>query len=200
MALPNMEFVLDAMDRTPGFFPRNESHRLIETALRAMAESKPPYYIVEIGSYVGRTTIGLGHAARFVGKGAKVYAIDPHNGTLTEPLGGLIVGQPTLDGFKKSISDAGLWDVVELIHQKSYEVVWEKTICMIFIDGLHDYENVSRDYMHFERHLGLGAIVAFHDYTSAFPGVPQFVDELLGKGALRKLELVGNLMITQKCG
>lgn len=199
MTLQNLASVLDMMDRIPGFFHRNESHCLIETALKAMSACKPPHTLVEIGSYAGRTAIGLGFAARFVGGGARAYAIDPHDGTLSEP-GRLVHGQPTLDAFKKTITDAGLWDVVELVHKKSYEVVWDKPISMIFIDGLHDYENVSRDYTHFERWLSPGAFVAFHDYAAPWPGVQQFVDGLLSKGVVKRIELASALLITQKSG
>jgi len=69
---------------------------------------------------------------------------------------------------------------------------------LLFIDGLHDYASVSRDFAHFERSVVPGGYVVFDDYDVAFPGVIQFVDEVLKSGEYRKVQTVGKLVVTQK--
>ena len=81
----------------------------------------------------------------------------------------------------------GLGDVVrECIRKCSFEVEWNQPICYLFIDGLHDYDNVARDFRHFEGWVTQGGCVVFHDYSDTCPGVTAFVDEVVAQGTSRK--------------
>jgi hypothetical protein len=71
---------------------------------------------------------------------------------------------------------------------------------MIFIDGLHDYPNVARDFIHFSKWIVEGGYIAFHDYASYYPGVMAFVNELLETGNYRQVELIGSMILLQKIG
>ena len=94
---------------------------------------------------------------------------------------------------------SGLFQLMlELIKNYSYNVVWQKPICLLFIDGLHDYPNVARDFWHFSKWVCTGGYVAFHDYSDYYPGVRTFVDELLFSGTYRKINLADSLMVVQK--
>jgi len=77
---------------------------------------------------------------------------------------------------------AGLTEFVHPIRALSYETEWSDPIDLLFVDGLHDRFNVVRDFRHFEPHLGAGALVLFHDYADYYPGVRDFVDELVASG------------------
>jgi hypothetical protein len=68
----------------------------------------------------------------------------------------------------------------------------------LFIDGLHDYPNVARDFWKFSPFLVTGAHVAFHDYAHYYPGVQAFVDEIISSGEYRKVQLAESLMVVQK--
>ena len=48
---------------------------------------------------------------------------------------------------------------------------------MIYIDALHDYENVKQDIYRASTILPPGGIISGHDYYNRFPGVVQAVDE-----------------------
>src|SRR5208283_2202622 len=112
----------------------------------------------------------------------KLYAIDPHDGLVGALDQGLRRVPPTLERFQRNIADAGLSAIVESIQQRSFEVQWDQPISFLFIDGLHDYANVARDFYHFEVSIVPGGLVGFHDYADYFPGVKSFVDELLADG------------------
>ncbi len=187
---------LDRMEPIEGWFSREEGDllfRSVEQVIRSVQSGA----VVEIGSYCGRSTVVLGSVVQALRPSGKVYAIDPHEGVLSGESG--TVSMPSsLPSFLKNIEAAGLKDVVSLIRKKSFEVSWTEPIAFLLIDGLHDYENVSRDYAHFERYLVSGALVAFHDYADIWPGVRKCVDSLLETGVLEKLAQERFLLVTRK--
>jgi uncharacterized protein YukE len=157
-----------------------------------------PNAVVEVGSYCGRSTVVLAGVVEAVCPSARVYAIDPHEGEVTTEGGGTRFETPTLEKFRRNISEAGLERFVQTIRKRSFEVEWAAPISLLFIDGLHDYGNVSRDFAHFERFVVPGGYVVFDDYDSSFPGVIAFVDEVLEAGEYRKIFSVGKVIVTQK--
>lgn len=57
---------------------------------------------------------------------------------------------------------------------------WSRPIDILHLDGDHDYEAVSRDYVEWQRHVVPGGLVVFHD-TQSFPDtVGRFFNELEG--------------------
>ena len=82
------------------------------------------------------------------------------------------------------MAEAGLEQVVVPIRKHSTDVRWNLPIGLLFVDGLHDYLSVSRDFDHFAPWVVPGGLVAFHDYGKRdFPGVTTFVDEAVDVGA-----------------
>jgi hypothetical protein len=53
---------------------------------------------------------------------------------------------------------AGVWDVVEIIRQRSVAVVWAEPIGLLFIDGLPDYDSVRADFEHFREWIAPGRV------------------------------------------
>jgi len=88
--------------------------------------------------------------------------------------------------------------VVIAIKDHSWNVQWQSPISILFIDGLHDYPSVARDFWHFEKWISIGGYVAFHDYADYFPGVKALVYELLKSDAYHKIQLTDSLIILQK--
>ncbi|GGA88581.1 glycosyltransferase [Puia dinghuensis] len=78
-------------------------------------------------------------------------------------------------------------------------VDWQQPISLLFIDGLHDYVSLLRDFPLFSPWMRPGAYAAFHDYADYSPGVQAFVNELLASGVYHKVYLTGSLIILQKC-
>lgn len=157
--------------------------------------------VVEVGSYHGKSTVLIGTVAKMLASRMPVYAIDPHEGevgALDSPVG-MRIAPSSLSNFLRNLRDADLLQTVELIQSRSFEVRWSKPIALLFIDGLHDYLNVSRDFRHFDPWVTVGGYVAFHDCEEGFPGVKSFVEEVIVSGRYRKVDQSESLAVLQKC-
>jgi len=187
--------ILRQMKRIDGWLAEDEAELLMAATARAL---RRPHPVVEVGSYCGRSTLVLGKVVQAVRPDARVYAIDPHGGTVGALGQRVDQGPSTLDRFRRTIDEGGIADVVVPIRQYSFEVNWEGPIGLLLIDALHDYTNVARDFRHFERWVVDGGYIAFHDYADYYPGVKALVDEVLASGRYRKVQLAGSMMLVEK--
>ena len=141
---------------------------------RLAAEADASGVIVEIGSWHGRSTIWLA-AGALAGRGARVIAIDPHVGTeLRDP------GASTEATLRANLDRAGLSHHVEVVAETSERAVtdWSRPISLLWIDGDHRLDGVSRDLEVWEPHLRDGGTVALHD-TFVLEGPERVVRERL---------------------
>src|SRR5262249_7196907 len=146
----------------------------------ALARLTPHEAVVEVGSYCGRSTVVLASVLAATESVARLYAIDPYEGgcgSLDDCPG---PGRPTLEILRGTLTSVGLSGFVRIIAARPADVQWSEPIMFLLIDGLHDYASVARDFLTFEPYLVPGALVAFHDYSTHYPGVKAFVDEVLG--------------------
>jgi predicted O-methyltransferase YrrM len=145
--------------------------------LAALASGKR---VLEIGSYCGRSTICLAQTAK------DVVSVDPHDGRGTP--------QPrdTYDEFRANLERYNLNQNVSVNQCTLDELLgWmkppgrlDRSFDLIFIDGAHDYANVTRDIDRALTVLAPGGLLAFHDYQSIdHPGVTKAVDEFISTGA-----------------
>ena len=141
---------------------------------RLAAQADPRGCIVEIGSWHGRSTVWLA-AGALAGRGARVYAVDPHRGT---PLRGK--GETTEIALRQNLERAGVAGTVEVVVATSEDAAsgWGRPVSLLFIDGDHEYESVRRDFELWQEHLLPDAVVALHD-TFVVPGPERVVRELL---------------------
>jgi uncharacterized protein YbcV (DUF1398 family) len=190
--------LLRRMEGVPGWLSRGEAELLAGSALQALSTTPAPHHIIEIGSYCGRSTIVLGSVALAVDHQATVYAVDPHEGTISVPAGRRHTGAPTFTTFLANMVATGLSDFVVPVKARSHEVDWHEPVCLLFIDGLHDYVDVACDFSHFERWLVPGALVAFHDYSDHYPGVKSFVNHLLATGAYEPVRRVESMAVVRR--
>jgi hypothetical protein len=190
--------ILERMRGIEGWLDDDEADLLIAATTRACVELPGPPVIVEVGSYCGRSTVVFGSTLKTVAPEGRVYAVDPHDGVVGSLDSGLRSGPSTLPRFERNVAAAGVQDVVNSIQQRSFDVKWEQPISLLFIDGLHDYANVARDFYHFEPNVVPAGYVAFHDYADYYPGVKTFVNELLVRGAYERVALVRSTMLVRK--
>lgn len=166
--------------------------------------------IVEIGTFRGASALVLGHAAARV-DGAHVWTIDPHDlegyrsttGAGPRPRRPLNFSNPAHRlAAEKAIRDEALEGWVTMINDFSIDAADEwngPPIGLLYIDGDHREGSARRDFSAWERHLAPQAIVAFDDYHhDRFPGVVRVVDNLVEKGILSRIALVGSLAVTRR--
>ena len=190
--------VLSQMKSIEGWLEEDEADLLIGAVHASCRNGRPLGAIVEIGSYCGRSTVVLAHAARAFGADQRVVAIDPHLGQVGAADQRVSQVAPSREKFLHNIAAANVADVVELVEQYSTQVAWNRPIGLLFIDGLHDYVNVSRDFAHFSPWVASRGYVAFHDYADYYPGVRAFVDELLAGGEYEVIRLVRSMMLVRR--
>jgi predicted O-methyltransferase YrrM len=152
--------------------------------------------ILEIGSFVGASTIAAGLGARDSGRPRKIICIEP-GGRLNDHR---LATRDILKDLKKNLSRAGLLDAVTLISGSSFE---EKTITAVREMagpgeiGLFIFDadaNVRRDIDCYGDRFARGCWVVIDDYISATDkGGPTRaqVDALVDAGRLQPLGFYG---------
>jgi len=138
--------------------------------LARCCEEAPSGAIVELGSYVGLSTIVMARTGRFI------HSIDPHEGTMHDPP----IYPPSWDKFKNNLWLHDVHRQVIAIRACSTEVRWHSPIAFLYIDAEHTYAAAKADYEHFAPYLMEGSLVGFHDYGEpGCPGITRYVDEEL---------------------
>jgi len=190
--------ILQRMKPMEGWLNENEADLLIAATAMALTGASDAGALVEVGSYCGRSTCVIAGVVKALGATARVYAVDPHEGRVGAEGQEIEIKGSTLERLKKNLRDAKVTDQVTIIQSHSWEVVWNKPASLLFIDGLHDYQNVAGDFQHFESSLVVGGYAAFHDYGGRYPGVTAFVDELLSNGCYEKIHCAGSMLVMKR--
>jgi SAM-dependent methyltransferase len=169
-------------------FPFEVGGWLTEAEGRTLAELAEGRRVLEVGSYLGRSTICLARKAK------SVDCVDPFDGRATPEL------RHCRDEFADNLSRHGVGGKV-LAHVGTFADVaphlGPADFDLIFIDADHSYEAVSRDIALALPLLRPGGLIAFHDYGNpADPGVAWAVDEFLAGGA-RLLARVDSLALVR---
>jgi hypothetical protein len=174
----------------PGFLTEREARFLALAAACSPAQG----VILEIGSFKGKSTVGLASIVRRYGLPPMV-AVDPHSAPAVTDFGhGL--QQSSWDDFRASLRNAGVEDAVEVHRAFSRDLArgWDRPIRFLWIDGDHTYRGAKEDMDLFRRHLADGAIVALHDVLHTFEGpVRVFVEDLLASDQFGPAGLCGSI-------
>src|SRR5215210_2703649 len=100
--------VWTTVDRIPGWF-----HEGSGAVLYGHMRAAHPTTVVEIGSYLGRSTVFFALALRQLDRGGRVVAIDPHTGD-RQQLDALSAERlPTFDLFQEHCRATGVDDLVD---------------------------------------------------------------------------------------
>lgn len=158
-----------AAEAAPGFMSPNEGLALYDAAVAAAADGP----LVEIGSWMGKSTLYLAAAARE--RKTYVVTVDHHRGSeehqpgweyhdesLVDPDVGRI---DTLPHFRRTTAVAGVEDVVVGVIAKSEVLasLWALPVAFLFLDGSHTDESAQRDLACWSPHLAPGGTLAIHD-------------------------------------
>lgn len=178
------------MRSAPGFLTEREARFLALVAACAPAQGT----ILEIGSYKGKSTVGLASIAQRYNLGP-VVAVDPHTAPAVTDYGHGSQ-QSSWDEFQSSLRRAGVGAVVEAHRAYSRDLAhdWHRPIRFLWIDGDHTYGGATSDLELFHRHLVPHAIVAFHDVLHSFEGpIRVFVEKVLESDQFGPAGLCGSI-------
>jgi len=148
--------------------------------------------IVEIGSYLGRSTIALA-AGSLAGHRAPVYAVEPHEAA-HGALGGRFGPRDRATLFRNLLQHK-VTDVVHIVNLRSTAAArgWDRPIALLFIDGDHRYEAVRADFEAWNRQVVSGGAILFHDAFNPELGVGRLVREVLENGGYSRVIEVGKI-------
>lgn len=164
----------ELLDGVEGYLHPDEPAFLASLA----AQVQPPHCIVEIGSFRGRSTIALAYGAA---DGVYVWSVDPHE---EHDVQGLPFGGADNQAFMLNVSRAGAGHKVRAVNLPSHLAIasfWNELVDfrlgLLFIDGAHDYHDVSIDVRLWGRLLVDDGILALHD-ANTWEGPTRVADEL----------------------
>jgi predicted O-methyltransferase YrrM len=200
--LAHIEEVIDAawprVAATTGYLSEREARLLMAAAALSPAEGKN----LEIGSFKGRSTVGIAYVTRELGLG-KVVAVDPHTSPASTDPDLKRVGQTTsYDDFVSNLKNAGVFERVEIKRAFSHDLAreWKDPIRLLWVDGDHTYEGAKADLDMFKPFLADGAIVAMHDVLGTFEGALRvFVEEVLDQDYFGPAGFSGSIGWAQYC-
>ncbi len=132
--------------------------------------------IVEVGRGKDKSTVWLVKGSE-AGEKNKVYSIASHKGSLDH----VKVDEENMHTeFIANLTKARVQDTVVSLHETSEEAArrWKEKIGLLWINTSHEYEDVKKVILSWQRHLYPNAIVAVHGCNQ--PGPSQVVNECLG--------------------
>jgi predicted O-methyltransferase YrrM len=170
---PPSQDILDKIMSVEGGITAQEA-QLLYTAAQTVKDG----CIVEVGSYLGRSTAALALGTR-AGYYVPVYAVDPHE-SFRGILGGNF-GPADRTVFMQNMLRLDITDVVRMVSVSSEFITasWPDVVGLLWIDGDHRYKAVKRDLACWLPHLRPNATVVFHDVTDPRIGPFHVVEELL---------------------
>jgi predicted O-methyltransferase YrrM len=143
--------------------------------------------VIEIGSYLGASTVCLAAGLSEIGNGI-LYCVDTWSNE-TMPDG----QRDTLQEFLRNTCNYSA--CIKTIRKRSDQITksdFHGDFDLAFIDGDHSYVAVRNDVDTLMPLLSNGAIVAFHD-SKYFPGVSKVIGECLASGLWQLQGAVDNL-------
>ena len=171
-SLGNLTGAVEAYERAKILAPTSYNTR--ETLFSLVAEQKmpgPDYYDwlqlihkwLQPSSYI---EIGLGHgrSLALAGTNTRAIGIDPYMGAwehlnYVSPHGAATLFQLSSDDF------FALHDLKKIIGRETFDLA--------FIDGLHLFDQVLKDFIHLERYSRKGSIILIHDCLPITPIVAE---------------------------
>ena len=209
--------LLAGAEATPGFLPLDEAMALYAAGRAAARSGLGP--LVEIGGYLGRSSLFLAAALVAETSSAVLFSVDHHHGSeelqagwpdhdpaLVDPETGRI---DTLLRFRRAIEGAGAEDLVVAVVGDSAQVAanWRGEVGLVFIDGGHGAAVCWADYRGWAPLVAIGGLLVFHDvfadprdggrppfdcYCDALDSGEFTEDEVAAQGSLRVLVRTGS--------
>lgn len=161
------------IDKTPGWLSEDEAWLLWSCARNVTGDRA----IVEVGSYLGRSTVALALGS----PSANVVAIDPHTGDITEVEQGLTVD--TWQGFHSNLVSAHVENRVIVVRNVSVDAAADYSgppVDLLFLDGWHSTDAIIEDIKAWMPHCSHSVTVIVDDWNQ----------EQITKGLMHVIDLL----------
>jgi predicted O-methyltransferase YrrM len=147
----------------PGWFLEGTA-----AVLYPVLRAQRPATVLEIGSYLGRSTVFFGLTLQQVNPEGRVVAVDPHTGDRQQLEGLGATTLPSFELFQQHCRAAGVDGLVEAKVMTSQEAAsgWRDSIDLLYIDGWHSYDAVLDDGTAWLPHLAKDGLIVFDDYLT----------------------------------
>lgn len=155
-------------------------------ALSALVAEHKPKIAIEIGSWVGESSIAI---ARSLPKGGRLFCVDHFQGSAHDRTSNFVAEhgrQAVKEAFLKNTKEYRESD----LRDKGKIILWEMTdgiarglsggferIDFLYLDADHEYRFVKRQIQDWLPLMAENGIIAGHDYNEYFPGVCRAVQE-----------------------
>jgi hypothetical protein len=196
---------MDHYEQVPGWFDFADIYDHI------IARARDGAVFVEVGAYLGRSSLYLASRIRASGKKIRVYAVDLWDGWLYDDFSessDVEYGkenwpelQDTFWHFIRNVRQAGVEDLIyplKMPSEQAASLFEDGTLDFVFLDADHSYEAVRRDLEAWFPKVKRRGILGGHDYLHAdFPGVRRAADEFFMEQEL-PLQVHGSSFLVTK--
>lgn len=131
--------------------------------------------LVEIGAYLGQTTVFMAKVLEILGKRVPILSIDPFERVQPDPLNPQGIYPMYLSNIRTHHVDDICLPLVAFSEHAAPVV--PDCIGVLVVDGGHHYPVVARDLELYGRKVRPGGLVFVDDYGPCYPGVIRAVDE-----------------------
>lgn len=148
-----------------------------------LVEKFQPEMTVEIGSWIGVSTIYLSSALQELGPGHLMVTIDPHELTILHKRQKVVDTEAIL---RENLLNFGVQETVHVTRLPSLQALrsWEGIpIDLLFLDGSHWFKDVRADFAGWSPYIPSEGLVVFHDYPDR-AGVRRVVDDIVRTSGL----------------
>ncbi len=162
--------------------------------------------IVEIGSWMGKSSCILAGACIETAPGTRLICVDPFDMSGTDEQAdyhrSLVADGGTFYQFMRNAREQGFIDHVVPIAARSDQAgaLIPDGLRMAFVDGTHDYEGVRADVELLLPKLAIGGVLALHDARNpVWKQIGRYVDdELAGDPRLSVIGTVNTIVAFEK--
>lgn len=159
---------------------------------------KAPAILVEIGSYVGQTTVFMAKLLQALGQPVPILSIDAFERAQPNRLN----PQGNYSAYMSNIAAAGVAHAclpLSAFSQDAAPVV-PATIGVLVVDGGHHYPVVSSDLKLYAPKVLPGGFLFIDDYGGAYPDVLRAVDEYFRDNQQYRILHISYFVIVQRVG
>lgn len=151
--------------------------------------------IVEIGNWLGRSTVALALGSKKE-NWSKVYSIDPHIYDKDESL----KGYELREEFLSNLLELNLFDTVYPIELPSNVPAgnWNEKISLLWIDGDHSYEGCRSDVENWFPHVQEGGTILMHDFNYERFDVRRVVEEVMKSDGYKEVDRLDHTIAFRK--